>query len=246
MSGEELLVVALVSLAGSFVKSVTGMGYPLIAIPVLALFLGVETAVVVIAIPNALLNGLLCVGVRHALPETRDLPVLAATALVGGTLGTFVLVEAPERPLLWALAAMVAVFVVQRRIQPAFRWSRTTAQRAAPVVGLAAGFCHGAVGASGPVVAWWFHGYRLGKDAYVLCITLLFLAGGLAQLGVLLATAAFDRDRSIATVVALAATLVAMPFGTRLRSRLAGESFERLIVGLLVVSGALLIGRALR
>ncbi len=244
MSELDLVIVALVSLAGSFIKSVTGMGYPLIAIPALTFFIGVEAAVVVIAIPNAVLNAILCFDVRENLAETRDLPILALAAVLGGALGTFVLVEAPERPLLIFLASMVLVFVYQKWRQPELTLAPETTKKWAPVVGLASGFAHGAVGASGPIVALWFHGYRLSKNAYVLSLTALFLVSGLAQLGVLIATGSFGADRWLATGVALVATLAMAPIGTRVRDRLDAAVFEQLILMILLCSGASLLWRA--
>ena len=245
MSATELLVVGLVSIAGAFVKSVTGMGYPLIAIPTLALAFGVETAVAVIAIPNAALNALLAFDVRKEWRRTRDLPALVATGLVGGVVGALVLVEAPERPLLIGLAISVLAFVIQRLRAPAYALAPATTRRWAPWVGLAAGFSHGAVGVSGPIVALWFQGYRLPKDAYVLAVTLVFLVGGLAQLGVLVAAGVFGPSLFGATGVAMAATLAMIPIGRRVRDRLAGQTFDRLILALLLLSGLSLVGRAL-
>ena len=245
MSELDLLVVALVSLAGSFVKTVTGMGYPLIAVPALTLFLGIEAAIVVIAIPNAILNGWLCWDAWPDRVHTRDLPVLVVAALLGGVGGALVLVQAPERPLLIFLAATVLVYVVQRFRQPHVALAPETTRRWSPVVGLIAGFCHGAVGVSGPIVAIWIHGYRLPKNAYVLAVASLFLMGGLAQLGVLLAAGAFGADRWLATAVALVATLAVIPVGRRTRERLPIETFERLILVLLVFSGISLLWRAI-
>jgi uncharacterized protein len=244
MSEFDLLLVAVVALVGSFVKSVTGMGYPLIAVPALTFFIGVESAVAVIAIPNTILNALLNWGVRETRHETRDLPILIFAALLGGVLGTFILINAPERPLLIGLAISVLAFVVLRRFQPDLALSKKTTKRWSPLVGLAAGISHGAVGVSGPIVALWFHGYRLSKDAYVFCVTGVFLVSGLAQLGVLVGTHAFGRDRLIASSVGLVASLLVMPIGTRVRDRLAGETFERLILILLVFSGISLLWRA--
>ena len=245
MTPTELLIVAAASLAGSFVKSITGMGYPLIAIPALALVFSVETAIVVIAIPNAILNALLGWDVRDQYAETRDLPVLSATAFLGAIVGTFVLVDAPEEPLRLGLAAIIVVFLIQRWRSPDYALPVALARRFSPLVGLAAGFAHGAVGASGPIVAIWLHAYRLPKNAYVLSVTALFLAGGLSQLGVLLATGTFDEARVVASGVALAATLAAMPFGTRLRARLDTGRFEQVILVLLAVSGVSLVWRSL-
>ncbi len=244
MSESDLILVAVVALIGSFVKSVTGMGYPLIAVPALALVIGVESAVAVIAIPNVILNALLNWDVRETRHETRNLPVLVGAALLGGVAGTFVLINAPERPLLIGLAISVLAFVVLRRIQPDLELTEATTRKWSPFVGLAAGVSHGAVGVSGPIVALWFHGYRLSKDAYVFCVTALFLVSGLAQLGVLIGADALGRDRLVASAVGLVATLLVMPIGTRVRDRLAGEAFERLILILLVGSGISLLWRA--
>ncbi len=244
MSELDLLIVVLVSLVGSLVKSVTGMGYPLIAVPALTLVVGIEAAVVVIAIPNAVLNAWLVYDAWPDRDETRDLPVLVATALAGGVIGALVLVRAPERPLLVFLAATVLFYVVQRFRQPELALAPTTTKRWAPLVGGVAGFCHGAVGVSGPVVAVWFHGYRLSKNAYVLSVAALFLMGGLAQLGVLLGAGSFSGDRWLATGLALIATLAVIPLGKRLRSRLSATTFERTIVWLLVGSGLSLLWRA--
>ena len=244
MSESDLILVAVVALIGSFVKSVTGMGYPLIAVPALALVIGVESAVAVIAIPNAILNALLNWDVRETRHETRNLPVLVGAALLGGAAGTFILINAPERPLLIGLAISVLAFVVLRRIQPDLAFTEATTRKWSPLVGLAAGVSHGAVGVSGPIVALWFHGYRLSKDAYVFCVTAVFLVGGLAQLGVLIGADAFGLDRLVASAVGLVATLLVMPIGTRVRDRLAGEAFERLILILLVGSGISLLWRA--
>ncbi len=245
MSEGDLIVVAIASLIGALVKSVTGMGYPLIAIPILTLWIGVESAVAVIALPNVVANGLLCFGVRHERAATRDLPVLVVTSVIGAVGGTFLLVEAPEKPLLLGLAASVFVFVVQRFRSPELQLDAKLTARWAPLVGLLAGISHGAVGISGPIVAMWLHGYRLSKDAYVFALTVVFLVAGVAQLAVLVLTGEFDQERNIASLVALVATLMMVPIGTRLRSRVDAVAFERLILILLVFSGAALLYRAI-
>ncbi|MFK7897746.1 MAG: sulfite exporter TauE/SafE family protein [Myxococcota bacterium] len=245
MSEGDLIVVAIASLIGALVKSVTGMGYPLIAIPILTLWIGVESAVAVIALPNVVANALLAYGVRHTRSETRDLPVLVVTSVLGAIAGTFLLVEAPEEPLLFGLAASVFVFVMQRFLRPNLDIPAEFSARWSPLAGLLAGISHGAVGVSGPIVVMWLHGYRLSKDAYVFALTVVFLVAGMAQLAVLVWSGEFDQDRNVASLVALAATLCMVPVGTRLRSRLGGAAFERLILWILVGSGIALLYRAL-
>lgn len=245
MTGGELLLIVVVTLAGSFIKSVTGMGYPLVAVPILSLVIDVETAVVVVSLPNTAANLALNLDARGSRDEARDLPVLVLTSIAFAVVGTLVLVEAPEKPLLLGLATTVLLFVVQFLRTPELQLAPATTRRWAPVAGAVSGFSQGAVGVSGPLVAMWFHGYRLSKNAYVYSITALFLVSGGTQAVVLLVDGRFDRDRWLAAGLAFVATFAVMPLGTRLRHRLAGPTFERLVILLVAASGVSLVVQAL-
>ena len=151
MSPAELIVILAAVVAGALVKAITGMGFPLVAIPVISLFVSVETAVVVIALPNVLSNGILATRERHAWPQTRDLPVLIGTSIVGAVFGTFLLVSLPERALTIALAAAVIVYIANTIRNPTFAIGPERSRRLAPGVGLAAGVFQGGIGVSGPI-----------------------------------------------------------------------------------------------
>jgi hypothetical protein len=116
VSGAEIAVVLGASLLGAFVKSVTGMGYPLLAVPLIALALGIEDAVVIVSGPNAVANFLLCWQARGGRGDTRDLPALVGTSFFGAFLGTFLLVTLPEDPLLIVLAVTI-IFGVAGSVQ---------------------------------------------------------------------------------------------------------------------------------
>ena len=72
MNGVELLVVALAVVLGSLVKGVTGLGLPLTAVPVIAFFVGVEDAVVIMAAPTAVSNAMLVREHRHELRSAEQ------------------------------------------------------------------------------------------------------------------------------------------------------------------------------
>ncbi len=243
MSTGDLILIVVASLAGSFVKSVTGMGYPLLAVPFLSMFIGVQDAVTIVAFPNAVVNLLLNVDSRAARHDTRDLPVLAITMTIGAVAGTLLLVHVPEDPLMLALAATIVVFVIQYFREPNRTIAPATSRRWSAPVGVVAGVMQGATGVSGPIVAMWLHGYRLAKDSYVFSVTLLFFVGGASQFVVLALAGEFDQDRIVASLAAFIAALSMIPIGTRLRGKLAGHVFERLIITLLIVSAFSLLLR---
>jgi len=219
------------------------MGYPLLAVPFLSLFIGVHDAVVIVALPNTFINLLLNLDTRQSRHETRDMGLLGTAMAVGAAFGVLLLVYLPEKPLLLALVASIVMFVIRYFRPTAPTMQPATTRRWSSPVGLVAGLMQGSIGISGPIVAMWIHGYRLNKNAYIYSVTMLFLVGGVAQLVVLAATGEFTDDRLTAVGVAAVAALSMVPIGTRLRGKLSGEKFEKLVVVLLVVSAVSLLVR---
>ena len=244
MSTTELIVVGVASAVAMLAKSTTGLGYPMLAIPIVAAVAGLETAVVVVTLPNAAANVLVGWRTRHARSQTRDLPALALTSALGAVAGTFVLVSAPDKPLLAVLAVAVLAFVVRSLWFGDIAVSPRTGQRASPAVGLAAGVMQGAVGVPGPIMATWLYAYRLPRDAYILSLATLFLIAGMAQVSALAAIGAYDRDRLIAAAVGLGPVLAVLPVGERLRARLSSAQFDRAVLALLAAAAVTLVVRA--
>ena len=83
MTVTEIAVIVAAVLVGSLVKSVTGMGFPIIAVPIMSLYTGPATAIAVIAIPNAAQNLGIAWSHRRALPETKGLAVFCGVGVLG-------------------------------------------------------------------------------------------------------------------------------------------------------------------
>ncbi len=245
MTSTQLLVVLLASGLGAVIKSVTGLGYPLIAVPLISLVLGIEDAVVIIAIPNLAANAFLCWESRDAQAQTRDLGRLCGLGAVGAVIGTIAFVNLPDQPFLIVLALSILLFLFQFIRKPEFSFSPAFTRRWSPAVGLLAGAMQGAIGVSGPIVATWFHSYRLPARAYIHSLTFMFGVTGAVQLVILLGQGQMTPDRLVGALVASVAVAVATPIGLRLRKRLAGPSFEKLVLLTLVVSAVALIFDAL-
>jgi uncharacterized membrane protein YfcA len=235
MSGTELVIVLVAVVIGAIAKAVTGMGLPLIAIPIASLFIDVNDAIVVIAFPNVLANAVLAARERRSWPETRDLPTLALAGVVGAVAGTLLLVNIPEQPLVIAIIVAIVGYVVLFFAHPELRVGPRRSKRLAPAVGGVAGLFQGAVGISGPIVGSWIHSYRLDRGAHILSVTSLFFITGLTQLVVLTASGELS-GRVTATLLACIPVLLSIPIGTRLRNSVSVRGFDLAIVGMLAVS----------
>ena len=242
MSGGELAIVLAAVIVGSVVKAVTGMGLPLVVIPIAALFTDVESAVVIIALPNLLANVVLGARERSSFATTRDLPTLAVFSIIGATIGTLLFVNVPEEPLIVALVVAILGYILLFFARPEHRTGPEQSRRLAPGVGLLAGGFQGAIGISGPIVGSWIHSYRLDRGGYILSVTVLFLVSGLTQFAILVASGELD-GRLVATLLACVPVLASIPVGTALRSRISGRGFDLATIGLLALSVAALVVR---
>ena len=235
MTGAELGIVLVAVVIGSIAKAITGMGLPLIAIPIASLFVDVDTAIVVIAFPNVLANFVLAARERSSYAETRDLPVLATAGVIGAILGTLLLVSVPETPLVVAVIVAIVGYIVLFFAHPDLRTTPARSKRLAPFVGGVAGLFQGGVGISGPIVGSWIHSYRLPRSAHILSVTSLFFITGFAQLTVLVASGELS-GRVAATLLACIPVFASIPIGTRLRNSVSVRCFDLAVVGMRAVS----------
>ena len=242
MTGVELTIVLVAVVIGSISKAVTGMGLPVIVIPIAALFTDIGDAVVVIALPNLLANAVLVVGEREHARETRDLPALAVTGGIGAVIGTLLFVNVPDEPLVIVLIVAIVVYITTFFLKPDLLTSPEQSRRLSPFAGLLAGTFQGAIGISGPVVGSWIHSFRLPLGAHIFSVTLLFLVAGSTQLIVLIVNGELG-GRIVATLLACIPVLSVIPIGTRLRDRISGRGFDLAIVGMLGLSSIALCVR---
>lgn len=241
----ELLLVGLAVVAGALVKSVTGLGLPLLAVPVLAQVVGVREAVVIMALPTLLTNLWMVLRYRAALGRVPNLPALLCSSVVGGVAGAWLLERVHERALALVLAVAVLGYALRLLRDPGLRMGAPLARRLAVPVGLFAGALQGATGISGPVVSVYVHAQRLERAAFVAGVSALFAMSGLAQTVTLAGLGLFTPPLLARAGLATAVVVVVMAAGTRFAERLSQRLFERLVLLVLVVSGLRLLADAL-
>lgn len=109
--------VALALLVAAFVKGATGLGFPLIATPTVALLLDIRTAVTILILPNLFMDSAQVIRDGFPYAILRRFKGLIAPTIVGVFLGTLVLVKMPFWVLNLCLGAMVLIFVIANIFQ---------------------------------------------------------------------------------------------------------------------------------
>jgi uncharacterized protein len=234
------VIVAAIAL-GAFIKGATGGGLPQVAIPVMAVFLGVEHAVVVMAIPGVVANVWLIWTHRSEARATRELPGMLLTGTVGAVAGTMLLQSLDARVLSGVLALMIATYVVLALSRPGFALPPRVARIGSPPVGLVAGGLQGATGISGPLVTTWLHAFGLPPRAYVFALAAMFGALSAVQAVTLVGLGLYTPARVAESLLALVPIALALPLGSAAARRLSPRTFRRVVLVLLVGSAISLI-----
>lgn len=230
---------------GALSKGITGSGLPLVSIPVIAGFFGVQRAVVIMVVPGLVTNAWLLWRYRQHLRATRDLPALLLAGVFGVAIGTYGLTVIDQRALSLALAFVIALYLAVNLARPGFALAPAVTRYASPPIGLLSGVMQGATGVSSPIATPYLHAFRLPREAFVLAQTAVFQVFAIMQALSLTALGLFTPQTVAEGALALVPALIALPLGMRLAKRVPRQTFDRLVLTLLALTAVKLVYDAL-
>ena len=143
----EIALALLILFGSSFVRSLVGFGDALLAMPLLVLLLGLETAVPLVGLV-AVCIAVILLGLNWREVEFRSLGPLLAAAIVGAPLGVVLLRSLEGEWLIDALGVVLIVFGLYRLVGP--RLPQLRHPGLTLPLGFLAGIFGGAYNVSGP------------------------------------------------------------------------------------------------
>jgi hypothetical protein len=235
---------AAVALA-ALVKGAIGFGFPTLGTPLLSLALDVKTAVVVLILPNIVMDGIQWVRRGAPLGTVRRLWPLLLTGAVGVVLGTRALALLSPRAATLVLGAFVLGFVALNATGLSPRVPAHWEAWLSPAAGLVAGVIGGVTNAPAPALVLYFHAIGLTKHDFVSSVALTFLFYKLVQLAAVTWLGLLPWSLIGPTLGLTAAALAGFALGLRVQDRLEQQSFNRVVLGFLAAMGAWLLIRSL-
>ncbi|HXF67842.1 MAG TPA: sulfite exporter TauE/SafE family protein [Burkholderiales bacterium] len=237
-----LLPAALVVLAAYLIFGVSGFGSTLVAIPLLAHLLPLRFAIPVVVLLDAIASASQGFRLRSGAMRSEVL-LLVPFMLAGMAAGVTLLIRLPREPLLAALGLLVIGFglsyLVRRR--SALRFGRWVA---APV-GLFAGTLSALFSIGGPLYVMYLAGRGAAPEQVRATMPAIFLFTTVSRIALFAATGLFTREVLVTAALLAPAMLAGLWAGNRLHLKLSRENAVRVIGGLLTLSGASLVFRAL-
>jgi len=239
--GVLLWAAAVVAVAG-FVQGALGLGFPIVATPLIALTTDMRSAVILVLLPclaavaaNVVKSGSL----REAVAEFWMMPIYM---LIGAAIGTRLFIFAPQFPYSLLLAGMILLYLNLDRLGRA-DWTLLKKHRKlfGVVFGIAAGMSEGTANVAAPPLLIYYLALGLTPAILVQALNICFFVGKSTQFATLATVGGVSAAQWLATLPLVAVATVTVLYGMRVRSRLNAAAYRMWLRRALFVMALILL-----
>ena len=237
-----LAVVAIIAVSG-LVHGILGLGFPLVATPLLSLVFDVRSAIVLTLVPTIIVNLLSILRGGNWRDSIGRYWPMAMYAVIGSFAGTYMLLYLDAEPFRLLLAMIILLYLNMGRLSRIrVSWTRQHGQLAMMVFGLIGGVLAGTVNVMVPVLVIFALEAGLTATVMVQVFNFCFLGGKVTQLTLMTGHGLFSAGLFHMALLLGVVSAVALWLGMQLRSRVELETCNAwLRTGLWVMAPLLLI-----
>ncbi|MEX1217065.1 MAG: sulfite exporter TauE/SafE family protein [Acidimicrobiales bacterium] len=237
LSTAEFIVVGIAVFFSSLVQTVTGFGFSLLAVPIMAMALPIDLAVVISATLSTFTSGGQAISERHH-GDRPTIKRLVIAAFVGAPLGLLILDFATSQQLKIGLAIVIVLFLIVNL--RGFRLEKPSTP-----VDLAAGFVAGVLSTSlstnGPPLVMALHARHFAPQVFRGTIAAVFVSVGALSLGLFAATGHFTTDVAWSLLVAGPSLAAGYFLGFQIRGHVNPRRFRGLVTILLAATAVVTV-----
>jgi len=225
----------------ALVHGLLGLGFPMLATPLLALISDVRSAIVLLLIPTMAINLVNVIRGGHWRESIGRFWPLALFGAIGSLLGTQLLVLTDPAPYKLLLAAMIVVYLNIHRLGIHLNWVRRHPVYASAVFGLMGGLLAGTVNVMVPALIIFVLEMNLTPLITVQVFNFCFFFGKLSQAAVLASHGYVDAAHVVTIIPIVCVALLALGAGMRFRDRINMDLYRRWLRRVLAAITCLLI-----
>ena len=230
-----------IALAG-MVHGALGLGFPLVATPIVAVILDVRSAILLTLLPTVVVNIATIVGSANYVTSVRQHVPLIVAALAGSLLGAYVLAISDPNPFRLMLALLIGLFLwVSHTNKVPRKWLQANVLPAMLIFGLLSGFSTGTTNVMVAVLIIFFIAMETARPIMVPALNTCFMVGKLSQIVVLSAAGLVSMALLIETTSLALTGLASLLVGQRIRDKIPVATYKRLLHILLAGLAATLL-----
>jgi len=243
--GLVLIAVIGVMLLSGLVHGTLGLGFPMVATPMLATMMDVRSAILVTLLPTMAVNIASIAGNRDGLRTARRYLPLIGFALLGSIIGASILAATDPAPFRILLASLILLYL-WNGLRFSRAWLEQNTLLAMALFGLCAGFAAGTTNVMVAVLIIYFLSLETPRSTLVPALNSCFLVGKAAQIAVLAVAGLVSLRLVLETAPLAGLALAALWLGRRLQNRIEVKTYQSILRKLLFVLALILVFQFLR
>jgi uncharacterized membrane protein YfcA len=237
-----LVWIAFVLAFAGLVQGALGLGFPMLATPMIAAVTDMRTAVIVVLLPCVATTVTNIAMTGQFLPTFRRFWFMPLCMLTGAAVGAKLFVAFPGFPFALLLAGVIVLYLYLDHLGHV-EWSFVSRHRVVAGVGFAllAGLSEGSANIAAPPLLMYLFSLNVDRMVFVQVLNLCFTVGKPTQMVILTLDGGVTWTQWAATlpfvVIATATTI----FGIKNRDRIDAKTYRRWLLRLLLVIALVLV-----
>jgi uncharacterized protein len=240
--------IVLVMIGAGFVQGALGIGFPMVATPLIALIADLRTAVIMVLLPciaTVVVSLVRGASLRSAVSQFWMMPIYS---LIGAAIGTRIFVAFPQFPYALLIAALIFCYLnldwLGRTEWPLVKRHRYIF---APVFGVLGGLSEGTANVAAPPLIVYYLALSLQPTTLVQALNICFLTGKSTQFATLTIAGGVTAAQWAFTLPFAAIAAGGALYGVRVRNRIEAATYRRWLVrALLAIALVLCVQYAYR
>ncbi len=238
--GVVLFAIVCVMLFAGLVHGTLGLGFPMVATPILATMMDVRSAILVTLLPTIAVNIASIVNNRTSLASTRPFLPLIGFVLLGSLVGAWVLAFNNPAPFRLLLASLILLYLWDS-LRISRQWLERHSLLAMAGFGIAAGFSAGTTNVMVAVLIIYFMSLDTARATMVPTLNACFLVGKASQIAVFGIAGYVGIPLLLETTPLALVAVIALLAGQRLQARIQVTTYQAILRKLLLLLAAILI-----
>lgn len=241
-SPDTIIIAALIFFLAAFFHGSIGLGFPMVSTPLLALITDIRTAIILTLIPTILVNIVSIVSEGNVIASIRRFLPLALLAMVGGLIGTFILIFTDTTLFEALLAIAIIGYLYRDNLNLDFSWIYDHPRSSKWIFGILAGLLGGLTNVMAPVLIIYSIESRYTKSEIIQALNLSFMFGKGIQLVLFSLYGKFTLTTLSISTIMLIVIALALFLGIKIRKRIDADLYMKFLrIFLLLIAATLLI-----
>lgn len=245
LDAEFFLLLSLILSFATLIHGSVGFGFPMVATPLLAMFVGMKTAILYVAIPSVVINLISIYSEGNFLQAIRRFLPLALISMLGSAIGTQVLIYFDSEIFKLLLAASIVFYLLIDRFNLNSTWVRESPVLSMIVFGLVAGIIGGLTNVMASILIIYSLESRHSKSEIIQSSNLCFLAGKIAQIVLFSLHGDFTKELIFTSSGSLVLVIGVMFIGLKIKALIPATTYRLAVKGLLFALSVLLVTQVL-